>query len=66
MSFRTDPQRTAIARDLLAAMLQGACSAQVNPMYLSAVLDGVLNSPKLAVQLTDKLITELEREEAKP
>ena len=65
MSFRTDPQRTAIARDLLAAMLQGACSAPVNPLYLSEFQNGVLNAPALAVQLADKLIAELERAEQK-
>jgi hypothetical protein len=66
MSFVNDEKRITIARDLLAAMLQGACSAHVNPMYLSAVIDGVMNSPAVAVKLTDKLIAELESEGEKP
>lgn len=63
MSYRTDPQRTAIARDLLAAMLHGACSASINPMYMTEFIQGVHTAPNLAVQLADKLITELERAE---
>lgn len=63
MSARTDGTRTAIARDLLAAMLDGACSAHVNPFYLNEYRRGIAEAPKLAVMLTDALMKELDATE---
>lgn len=66
MSFRTDPQRTAIARELLAAMLRGACSSNVDPRYVGEFTKGILAAPQMAVHLTDILIAELDKAVEEP
>jgi len=63
MSAITNQTRTSIARELLAAMLQGLCSAQVHPLYTREFGEGIQAAPKLAVQLTDMLMRELDATE---
>jgi len=66
MSARTDGTRTTIARELLAAMLGGACCAQVHPLYTKEFCEGIQAAPKLAMQLTDMLMRELDATEKRP
>lgn len=59
MTLYDDRRREDIAAKLLAAMLDGACSAAVNPLFIEAYTKGILAAPRLAVQLTDDLLARL-------
>ncbi len=61
MSHRTDPIRTNIAKDILAAMVNGACSTQTHPSFASVFVQGIYSAPAMAVTLADALIEELDR-----
>jgi hypothetical protein len=60
MTFRTDPARTNIAKDILSGMLSGVMSVSVPPGYSQQFRDGMLQLPKLAVVLADMLTKELD------
>lgn len=45
-----------IATTLLAAMLDGACTRSVNPLYMKEFKEGIINSPNIAWNLAGELI----------
>lgn len=52
-------RRTEIAADLLAAMVSGLASTQVNSFSVGVFRDSLLGAPALAVRLTDNLLKAL-------
>jgi hypothetical protein len=69
MSYRTNPIRTEIASNLLAAMFHGAATVSVyqlnaaHQLNVSALANTMVECPKFAVHLADALIRELDATE---